>query len=145
MRLIVALLVLLCAFSGHRTLERAWKQRAKEDSSAGGGAYKPLLTASADEEGTEMANVTKDGSSGGGGGVGKEVELAQEIAAESAFPWGSLLSLGRVIQKCGERDPALAARMLLAAARMLAAACSGYPMSRVHAIPALAAPWGPLI
>ena len=37
--LIVILLVALCAFSGHRTLDKAWKLRAKEDAKGG---YKPV-------------------------------------------------------------------------------------------------------
>ena len=121
--LIVALLVLLCAFSGHRTLDKAWKQRAKESASGGKGAYKSLLQAGSapDEEGTELvaasslsadaegAEGAEGAASGGGGASGSDDvsasgdarrALAREVAEESACPYSALLSLLRTWVCC---------------------------------------------
>ena len=90
--LIVALLVLLCAFSGHRTLDKAWKQRAKESANAESrGVYKPLLLPTDEEgepgevdgaeEGTELVPIASPGSADGRGGEAAGGEAAGGEAA----------------------------------------------------------------
>ena len=95
--LIVLLLVLLCAYSGKRTIDQAWKRYAKESQQAASAttAYakvpqeevemqSPGAPQAASESTTESQGVPQD-----------EKALAKEVDAESAFPWGSLLKLVR--------------------------------------------------
>jgi uncharacterized membrane protein YfcA len=104
--------VLLCAYSGKRTLAQGWKRRDKETRERGGAAYKPVaLQDDKEEEGTEMpvagemsvaTAVAGENAAGGGGGAvaiaGDDAAartLAEEIALESATPpFSSLLRLG---------------------------------------------------
>jgi len=86
--MIVVLLVALCAFSGKRTLDKAWKQRAKES----GSGYKPV--AQMDSHGEESVEMI-GGDTGSIGGSSKEMmkALEAETAEDAAFPWGALAQL----------------------------------------------------
>ena len=86
------------AWQGKRTLESAYKRRAKESNAV---SYKPLQQQDGAEDegaGTEMvgseATPVKDGSDDKDGSVPvDERALAAEVTRESARPWGALLSL----------------------------------------------------
>ena len=89
----MALLVALCVFSGKRTLDSAWKRRAKEDSQ---GAYQKVATQE-EPGGTELSSPSPGGKPDNAklGVPTDERALAVEVANESSFPWGSLLTLAR--------------------------------------------------
>ena len=90
--LIVVLLVALCAFSGKRTLDKAWKQREKENK-GNKGAYKPL--AQVEEEDDKATELTSVGAAESPKAATDQRALALEVAKESSFPFGSILTLSR--------------------------------------------------
>ena len=97
------------AWQGKRTLESAYKRRAKESNAV---SYKPLQQQDGAEDegaGTEMvgseATPVKDGSDDKDGSVPvDERALAAEVARESARPWGALLSLASTSNRCAWAD-----------------------------------------
>ena len=92
--LIVVLLVALCGFSGMRTIEKAYQLRAKEDKASG--SYQAV-----GQSEVEMTEMDASHSPASKLGVPvDELAMAQEIASETAFPWGSLFKLSRVWIVC---------------------------------------------
>ena len=85
--LIMVLLVLLCAYSGQRTVTQAFKRREKEDRERSGGDYKPVQVVDAEGDGKEHRDAAA--------GEFESAELAKEIEAEGRFPWGTMLTLAR--------------------------------------------------
>jgi len=89
--LIMLLLVLLCGYSGKRTLSKGFQQWAKESRAQSSGEY----AAVAQKEGEEMRGGVVGAAAFDSGGVGHADELQAEHEAETVFPWGTLLLLLR--------------------------------------------------
>jgi len=104
--LIMFLLVSLCAYSGQRTVQQAFKRRAKEDNEARGGEYKSVATS---EQHDSSAAVELQGM------AAKSAELEEEAYLEARFPWGSytvllrtwLVVMGLSLLKGGHGAPSL--------------------------------------
>jgi len=92
--LIMALLVSLCAYSGQRTVQQAFKRRAKENKEAAGG-YSIIATGERDavahEEEVELTEVHGTPAKGSP----TQGALDAELVTEAKFPWGTLLQLCR--------------------------------------------------
>ena len=95
--LIMLLLVLLCGYSGKRTLSKGFQQWDRESRAQSSGEYASLTQKEGEElrqkEGTVDGEGTVDAFDSGG--VGHAAELQAEHEAEARFPWGTLLLLLR--------------------------------------------------
>jgi len=91
--LIMVLLVLLCAVTGKRTLDSAFKAWAKESSQ-----YRSLPQGEEDTKGAEQLQLLPSDSGDGGGDkdlADTSADLPAEETAESYFPWGTVFKLLR--------------------------------------------------
>ena len=72
----MVLLVLLCAYSGQRTVTQAFKRREKEDRERSGGDYKPVQVVDAEGDGKEHRDAAA--------GEFESAELAKALDAKHA-------------------------------------------------------------